>query len=691
MSGPGERIASKRMQRSIAAAFLAATAVVALHVWAGVGPSSLDYFLGGPFYDTVIIAAGLACMARAWHTSTERWAWVMIGAGVLSWGVGEILWTSYVVDNPDAPYPSPADIGYVGFYPLVFAGLVMLVRARFGEMDRELWMDALIAGLGTAAVGAVVIVDFVAEQATGTTLQKATTLSYPIGDITLIASVVAVITLTGLRPGRSLLLLFGGLLAMAGADITYTFEWTGSTAQPGEFTDPLYLLSASLLAAAAWAPAHGDARVLAGTDRRRQFVIPILFAGIVVVLLALDHFDPDSYLSLALRILTVMAIVARLVVSIRDNQRLLGKVRTDLLTGLGNRGELEVDLARACARATPAEPALLILFDLNGFKLYNDTYGHPAGDDLLARLGRRLREAVRPDGEAYRIGGDEFCVLMTGSFGSFEPSLAAATTALSEHGPGFTVDSSLGSVLIPADASDPGAAIQLADVRMYEQKDSGRVSAGSQVEEALLTTLAERQPDLGEHVHGVAQLSLRVGERLGLDSGELVILHRAAELHDIGKIAIPDAILDKPGPLDETERAFIERHTELGERIIAAAPSLAPVAKLVRSSHERFDGTGYPDGLAGEDIPLASRIIFACDAFSAMTSDRPYSDARAVPEALEELQFCAGGQFDPVVVDSLCAEVTAPSTAEADARDALRQPSWLARAAAARAVSPREP
>ncbi len=662
------------VRRLVAVGFALAVGVLAAHDWLGLGGPSLDYFFGVPFYDAAVAAAGMACLTRAWAVPRERAAWALIGVGILAWAVGEIYFSSAVIDNPDAPYPSWADVGYLAFYPLVLAGMVLLVRRRIAEVDRELWMDALIAGLGTAAVGTVFVVDFVAGQTIGSGIEFATTLSYPVGDIFLVAVAVAVVTLTGLRGARTWGILLAALLVMAVADIIYTLQWTGSTVQPGDFTDPLYLAGAALFAVAAWEPSRIEPASPARAEGRRQFVVPVLFAAVVVGLLALDHIDPDSDLSTGLRIATVMAIVARLVVSVRDNQHLLERIRTDPLTGLGNRGELEVDLARECSRATPERPAMLVLFDLNGFKLYNDTFGHPAGDELLARLGVRLREAVEPHGTAYRIGGDEFCVLLTGTFSSLEPRLAAAKTALVEQGPGFNVDSSLGCVLIPLDTEDPAAAIQLADVRMYKQKDSGRVSVGSQVEEALLTSLAERQPDLGEHVHDVAALAMRVGERMGLEHSELMQLHRAAELHDIGKIAIPDAILNKPGPLDPTERAFIERHTELGERIIASAQALQPIAQLVRSSHERYDGTGYPDGLAGDEIPLASRIIFACDAFSAMTSDRPYSAARSTAEALEELRFCAGGQFDPEVVDCLCAELTG-APIDAFARPEAREPS----------------
>jgi two-component system cell cycle response regulator len=192
---------------------------------------------------------------------------------------------------------------------------------------------------------------------------------------------------------------------------------------------------------------------------------------------------------------------------------------------------------------------------------------------------------------------------------------------------------------------------------MYAQKSSARASAGRQSSAVLLRVLAERHPDLEGHLHGVSRHAVAVGRRLGIDDETLEQLCLAAELHDVGKIAIPDAIMHKAGPLDETEWAFMRRHTLIGERIVAAAPALGPVAKLVRASHERWDGTGYPDAMAGNDIPLGARIIAVCDAYDAMVSDRPYRRGRSAAAAIDELRRCAGTQFDPAVVDAFVAEL----------------------------------
>jgi two-component system cell cycle response regulator len=168
----------------------------------------------------------------------------------------------------------------------------------------------------------------------------------------------------------------------------------------------------------------------------------------------------------------------------------------------------------------------------------------------------------------------------------------------------------------------------------------------------VLAALAARHSELGAHISSVALTAQHVGVGLGLSSSELQELRYAAELHDVGKVAIPDTILSKPGPLNQEEWEFMRRHTVIGERILAASPALARVAQIVRATHERFDGGGYPDGLEAEGIPLCARIVSVCDAYDAMTSVRPYRLPLPHEEALEELRRCAGSQFDPLVVES---------------------------------------
>ncbi|HYH57879.1 MAG TPA: HD domain-containing phosphohydrolase [Thermoleophilaceae bacterium] len=321
----------------------------------------------------------------------------------------------------------------------------------------------------------------------------------------------------------------------------------------------------------------------------------------------------------------------------------------DSLTGLPNRRKLMRDLEERLT-AGPTAPTLLILFDLDGFKAYNDAYGHPAGDALLVRLGARLEAAIHGRGNAYRMGGDEFCVLADLMADGPAALAAAGSAALTECGEGFDITASHGVASIPHEASTAAEALGIADQRMYARKGQRRTSAGRQATDALLRALAERNPGLGEHLDDVTGLCEAVGRELGLPDEQMTPLLQAAALHDVGKVAIPDAILDKPGPLDEHEWEFMRKHTLIGERILAEAPSLAAAAKIVRSSHERYDGGGYPDGLAGDEIPLAARIVSVCDSFDAMTSNRPYRTGMSTEGALSELTGCAGSQFDPAVV-----------------------------------------
>jgi HD-GYP domain-containing protein (c-di-GMP phosphodiesterase class II) len=199
---------------------------------------------------------------------------------------------------------------------------------------------------------------------------------------------------------------------------------------------------------------------------------------------------------------------------------------------------------------------------------------------------------------------------------------------------------------------------------MYAEKATARRSADEQSRDVLLKALEEHHPDLGEHVQDVGLLAAAVAVELGLGGRQLQHVRHAAELHDIGKVAVPRSILDKPGKLDPDEWRFIARHTIIGERILGAAIALRPVATLVRSSHEHYDGNGYPDGLRGDDIPLGARIVSVCDAYDAMTSDRPYQRSLDHDDALAELRRCAGTQFDPDVVDAF-GRVSARETADA--------------------------
>ncbi len=341
----------------------------------------------------------------------------------------------------------------------------------------------------------------------------------------------------------------------------------------------------------------------------------------------------------------------------QENHRLLAISRvealSDALTGLRNRRALMNDIAAHLEDATEARPMVLGLFDLDGFKQYNDTFGHQAGDALLTRLGERLEMATDGRALAYRMGGDEFCVLGLAGQDKGKVVVSLAAAALTASGDAFDIGCSYGVTQLPVEANTGSEALRMADQRMYAHK-AGRSSASRQSTDVLLQVLSERSLGLHRPLGEVARLARLTAESFGVPDHEATRIELAAELHDVGKTAIPDVILNKPGRLDAEEWEFIRGHTLVGERIVRAAPSLAHTADLVRWCHERPDGTGYPDGIAGEEIPLGAAIIGVADAFHAMVLERPYRVAMPVEEALAELRRCSGTQFDPEVVEHFC-------------------------------------
>jgi diguanylate cyclase (GGDEF)-like protein len=418
-----------------------------------------------------------------------------------------------------------------------------------------------------------------------------------------------------------------------------------------------------------WQPARQPA-----ASGARVYLVPAVAVVTAIAVLVRGNFGDVYAPAVVLAAIALVLAVVRMCLMLGENARLLttmrGQTMTDTLTGLANRRLLLSDLAERIEAASPEQPLLLVMYDLNGFKLYNDTFGHLAGDSLLTRLGQRLAVACQGLGRAYRMGGDEFCALLACPAelvdgcreGVASDVVARTVEALSEHGPGFQVDSCFGLAVVPREAVTATEALGLADERLYQQKDARPGNVRRQLRNAVMQALQEDELSLRDTHQGAGRLSTQVGRNLGLDDEESSLLARAAELHDIGKLAIPEVILDKPGPLDDNEWVFMRRHTLLGERLLAAAPALAAlvdprpdVGETIRCHHERFDGKGYPDGLAGEQIPLAARVICVCDAFDAMTTDRAYQPAMSRAAAIRQLQAGAGTQFDPRVVAAFVA------------------------------------
>jgi diguanylate cyclase (GGDEF)-like protein len=353
---------------------------------------------------------------------------------------------------------------------------------------------------------------------------------------------------------------------------------------------------------------------------------------------------------------------------------------TDPLTGLGNHRHFHERLQREISTAEhDAKPLTLCLVDIDDFKHINDSHGHPVGDRVLGQVASRLRQG----GESFRLGGDEFAVLLPGL--DAHDGVAVARSIVERVGAmelenigSLTV--SAGVATYPVQGVGRDELIRLADSALYWAKEDGKNRARTYepalVELKQLQQLAEgtdraaryraaaslakavdaRDAYTGSHSERVSELAARIARRLGLDDAQVELTRLAASLHDLGKLAIPEEILRKPGALNESERLVLQRHPQIGHRMLESL-GVEPLAEWVLHHHERWDGDGYPNRLRGDEIPLGARIIFVADAYDAMTSERVYRKPLSSREALGELDRCAGSQFDPVIVDAFAEEL----------------------------------
>jgi len=353
---------------------------------------------------------------------------------------------------------------------------------------------------------------------------------------------------------------------------------------------------------------------------------------------------------------------------------------TDPLTGLGNHRSFHERLQRELAAAEENGTSLsLCLVDIDDFKSVNDHFGHPVGDRVLGQVASRLRQG----GESFRLGGDEFAVLLPGLDDRNAVAVArsiverVSAAQLEQVGP-LTV--SAGVATFPIQGVGRDELIRLADSALYWAKEDGKNRArtyeAAKIELAQLQQLADspdraaryraaaslakavdaRDAYTGSHSERVADLAARIARRLGSDDSLIELTRLAASLHDLGKLAIPEEILRKPSELNESERLVLQRHPQIGYRMLESL-GVEPIADWVLHHHERWDGDGYPDRLRGDEIPLGARIIFVADAYDAMTSERVYRKPLSPREALEELERCSGSQFDPQIVEAFSEEL----------------------------------
>lgn len=345
---------------------------------------------------------------------------------------------------------------------------------------------------------------------------------------------------------------------------------------------------------------------------------------------------------------------------------------TDPVTGLANHRQIHEVLAKEQARSgRSGSPFSVVMVDLDEFKLLNDTHGHPCGDEALRHVSGILMDNIRATDIVGRYGGDEFVLVLPGTdpvaAGVVVENLRSAandTPFVTPGGDRIPIRMSFGIAGYPRDAYNVNELMVAADANLYVSKrKGGNVVTGAAPEEleeggrepfgfleSMVTAVDNKDSYTRRHSDEVTTYSMMIAEALGLSEGTLSVVRVAGLLHDVGKIGIPDRILRKPGRLTSAEYDIVKSHPAIGESLIRAMPDLEEIRAAVLTHHEHFAGSGYPQGLAGSEIPLVGRILCVADSYSAMTTDRPYRKALAFEEAVAELEANAGTQFDPAVV-----------------------------------------
>ena len=410
---PGVRLAL----RGAATLGVLAFAFHVAHGQLGLGGRALKSFTDDWLYDSVVAGAAVSCLARGWLIRAQRLPWLLLGVGLAFNAAGEIYYSLAFGDSGNPPIPSVADLLYLLYYPAAYAALVLLVRNGVRRFSASRWLDGAIAGVTSAAVISAIAFEPIVHSAThGSPESVATTLAYPVGDMILLGIAVGMFALCGWRPGKAWLLLGLGLGMWAVADTGYAYANANGTYTVGGILDSLWLAAAVLIGAAAWQrPARSNPVRMDGT---RVLVIPGAFAIIALAVLLYGGFHHVGAIGLALAGAALLLVIVRAGWTFHEYLSLLTASRrdamTDALTGMGNRRMMQVALERALADGSESPAAVFVMFDLDGFKTYNDNFGHLAGDTLLAHFGHRLQSAVAGIGSAYRLGGDEFCVLLDG-------------------------------------------------------------------------------------------------------------------------------------------------------------------------------------------------------------------------------------------------------------------------------------
>jgi diguanylate cyclase (GGDEF)-like protein len=699
---PLTRAGPSRPLLAIVGAYLAAYAGWQLFRWGGPDEKQL---IG----DLAFLPVYVGATAMAWNASRRcadvprlRSAWRLIAIGLAFYLLGIVLQSYYEIFAASKPFPSLADPAYLMCYPFALAGLLRFPYAGGSRSQRR---RTLIDCATVAIAGGAVIWYAVLGPTTlihgATWPQTVVSVGGPVGDLMLIVGLATVLLRrTVPSSGLALRILAGGLVFWVAADLLYSWTSVHGGYSGGDPVDALYMVALSLFllgAAAQRRPTPADDMANAARAWQPSW-LPWFGVALAFALLGLaerqDAFVPAGGLFVAAAAVVLLVAVRQLFAQ-REllsahrelelaHEELAALATTDPVTMLPNHRALVTAIDEELSRSQRQGLSFaLVFFDVDHFKLFNDSVGHAAGDTALRELGEVARSCKRGMDTIGRWGGEEFVALLPEASADaamavtqrLRAVIAAHSFSIAER-PHLT--SSFGVAVYPGDGVTRAQLIEAADQAMYAAKRFGRNQAFAAADpvvealgavshrgaardedalggsvEALALLVDERDAGAGAHASEVADLAGRLAVELGCDHSQLSTIRMAARLHDIGKVAVPDAILMKPGALTKAEWTLVKQHPVVGGDVLRLIPALRSIAPLVRAHHERWDGTGYPDGLAGEDIPLEARILSVADALDAMLSERPDGAAMREADALSEVIRCSGTQFDPRVVAAL--------------------------------------
>ena len=520
---------------------LALTVAATLHAFGVAGSGKDDAFLPDAYFLAGIIGMVL-CAWRAIRVRQDRASWGLIAFGFSLLGIGNLMYLA-LYGSATAPVPSPVDVPWLAVYLPLIAALALRVHAAGGVRGVAI-LDVLIAIGALGSISAAFAVDAILAGWTSSTAQLATTLAYVVGDLVLITLVVQLAAANGWRLGRATGLMAACFACWAVADTAHGVAVVHGTYAPGSIIDVGWIGPLILLGAVAWM--RPDAPTVRQTPGLPALVVPAGFAVVALAMLVNATTEDFSGLAVALAAGSLVCVIARFVLTFRSylvvlrRHRVRGDDRCADRPGqpprAGRRpraGRGQRPRTRSCCSSTSTASRATTTRSAT----------RPATRCWSASAAA-LRDAVGALGTTYRMGGDEFCVLL--GPGAGERAVSAACAALSERGEGFAISASHGRAAIPAEAASMAEALRIADQRMYRDKRSARGPAGEQATHALLRVLTERHPDMGDHSQGVADLAEAVARELGVSDATAREVRSAAALHDIGKAAIPDAILSSP-------------------------------------------------------------------------------------------------------------------------------------------------